>query len=126
MAVVGDRIVAVGADADVRPLGSADTRWIDLRGRRLIPGLMDNHTHYLLAGLDAPEVGAKVNLARAQSIAEILREIRRKVDVTPAGEWVASSASTVAHWPRAASRTATTSTRWLPITRCTSSSRART
>ena len=53
---------------------------------------MDNHTHYLLAGLDAPEVGAKVNLARAQSIAEILREIRRKVDVTPAGEWVASSA----------------------------------
>lgn len=92
VAVVGDRIVAVGADADVRPLGSADTRWIDLRGRRLIPGLMDNHTHYLLAGLDAPEVGAKVNLARAQSIAEILREIRRKVDVTPAGEWVASSA----------------------------------
>lgn len=92
VAVSGDSIVAVGSDTDVRRLASASTRLIDLRGRRLIPGLMDNHTHYLLAGLDAPEVGAKVNLARAQSIAEILREIRGKVDVTPSGEWVASSA----------------------------------
>src|SRR5215472_8587157 len=75
VAILGERIVAVGSDSDVRHLGGSGTRSIDLRGRRLIPGLMDNHTHYLLAGLDAPEVGAKVNLARAQSIAQILREI---------------------------------------------------
>jgi predicted amidohydrolase YtcJ len=92
VAVVRDRIVAVGSDSEVRRRGGAGTHWIDLRGRRLIPGLMDNHTHYLLAGLDAPEVGAKVNLARAQSIAEILHEIRRKVEVTSPGEWVATSA----------------------------------
>jgi len=92
VAVSGDRIVAVGSDADVRAFGGADTRSIDLRGRRLVPGLMDNHTHYLLAGLDAPEVGAKVNVARAQSIAEMLREIRQRVEVTPPGEWVATSA----------------------------------
>lgn len=53
VAVVRDRIVAVGSDAEVRRLGGAGTRSIDLQGRRLIPGLMDNHTHYLLAGLDA-------------------------------------------------------------------------
>jgi predicted amidohydrolase YtcJ len=92
VAVAGDRIVAVGSDAEVQRLGGAGTRSIDLRGRRLVPGLMDNHTHYLLAGLDAPEVGAKVNLARAQSIADILREIRSRVEITPAGEWVATSA----------------------------------
>jgi predicted amidohydrolase YtcJ len=33
-----------------------------------------------------------VNVARAQSIADMLREIRRKVEVTPTGEWVATSA----------------------------------
>jgi len=92
VAIYGDTIVSVGSNADVKSLGASGTRSIDLRGRRLIPGLMDNHTHYLLAGLDAPEVGAKVNLAAAQSIAEILREIRHKVDVTSAGEWVATSA----------------------------------
>jgi len=92
VAVVRDRIVAVGSDSEVRRLGGAGTQRIDLHGRRLIPGLMDNHTHYLLAGLDAPEVGAKVNLARAQSIAEVLHEIRRKVEVTSPGEWVATSA----------------------------------
>jgi len=92
VAVVGDRIIAVGSDSDVLRLQGTSTRSIDVRGRRLIPGLMDNHTHYLLAGLDAPEVGAKVNLARAQSITEILSEIRRKIEVTPPGEWVATSA----------------------------------
>jgi predicted amidohydrolase YtcJ len=92
VAILGDRIVAVGLNGDIRRLEGSGTRSIDLRGRRLIPGLMDNHTHYLLAGLDAPEVGAKVNLARAQSIEEILREIGRKVEVTPAGEWLATSA----------------------------------
>ena len=92
VAIFGDTIVAVGSDDYVRRLGGGSTRTIDLRGRRLIPGLMDNHTHYLLAGLDAPEVGAKVNLTNARSIEEILREIRRKVEVTPAGEWVATSA----------------------------------
>lgn len=92
VAVAGDRIIGVGSDADVRRLGGPGTRWVDLGGRRLIPGLLDNHTHYLLAGLDAPQVGAKVNLARAQSIAEILDAIRRKVAETPPGEWVATSA----------------------------------
>jgi predicted amidohydrolase YtcJ len=92
LATVGNRIVAVGSDADVKPLAGVDTRRVDLRGRRLIPGLMDNHTHYLLAGLDAPDVGAKVNVARSQSIAEIVAEIRRKAAETPPGEWIATSA----------------------------------
>jgi predicted amidohydrolase YtcJ len=92
VATLGTRIVAVGSDADIKGLAGADTRVVDMRGRRLVPGLMDNHTHYLLAGLDAPEVGAKVNLARSQSIGEIVREIHRKASETPRGEWIATSA----------------------------------
>jgi predicted amidohydrolase YtcJ len=91
VAVLGDRIVAVGSDADIRRLAGARTRVIDLRGNRVVPGLMDNHTHYLLGGLDAPEVGVKVNIAWARSIAEIVEAIRRKVADTPPGAWVATS-----------------------------------
>jgi predicted amidohydrolase YtcJ len=91
VAVLGERIVAVGSDADIRRLAGARTRVVDLRGNRVIPGLMDNHTHYLLGGLDSPEVGVKVNIAWAQSIAEIVEAIRRKVADTPPGAWVVTS-----------------------------------
>jgi predicted amidohydrolase YtcJ len=50
VAVRGDRIVAVGTDAEVSKLATSATRRIDLRGRAVIPGLIDNHMHLLRAG----------------------------------------------------------------------------
>ena len=48
----GERIVAVGTTADVRKLAppSAATRVIDARGRSLVPGFVDGHTHVVFAG----------------------------------------------------------------------------
>lgn len=57
VAVVGDRIVAVGGNGEVKRLAGDRTRMIDLKGATVVPGLIDNHTHMLLAGLDHPEVG---------------------------------------------------------------------
>jgi predicted amidohydrolase YtcJ len=91
VAALDGRIVAAGRNGDIRRLAGARTRVIDARGRRVIPGLMDNHTHYLLAGLDSPEAGVKVNIAWARSIAEIVDVISRRVAVTPPGEWIATS-----------------------------------
>ena len=51
VAVLGERIVAVGSDDEVRRLAGSCHAVDRPRGRRLISGLMDNHTHYLLAGL---------------------------------------------------------------------------
>src|SRR5689334_20922915 len=50
MAIKGDRIVAVGANADITRLAERTTRRIDLKGRSVIPGLIDNHLHLLRAG----------------------------------------------------------------------------
>jgi len=41
----GERIVAVGGDAEIMGLRARGTRLIDARGRRVIPGLNDNHMH---------------------------------------------------------------------------------
>ena len=87
----GERIVAVGARQDVLALAGASTRMIDLAGRTLVPGLMDNHTHYLLAGLDAPEVGVRVNVSTCRSIAAQLERIAKKVATSSPGEWVVTS-----------------------------------
>ena len=46
VAVRGDRIVAVGSSQEVARLAGPKTRRIDLRGRALMPGFIDNHAHY--------------------------------------------------------------------------------
>ena len=50
VAVQGDRIVAVGTNQDIGRLAGPNTRRIDLRGRSVTPGLIDNHMHLLRAG----------------------------------------------------------------------------
>jgi predicted amidohydrolase YtcJ len=47
LAVKDGRIYSVGADAEVLGFKNASTRIIDSRGRRLIPGIIDAHTHVL-------------------------------------------------------------------------------
>lgn len=50
LAIKGERIVAVGTDAEITALGSAQTRTIDLAGRTVIPGLVDTHIHAIRGG----------------------------------------------------------------------------
>src|SRR5262245_44281240 len=51
IAIEGGRIAAVGTSADIRKLAGPSTRVIDLRGRTVIPGLIDSHLHAIRAAL---------------------------------------------------------------------------
>ena len=50
VAIKGDRIVAVGSTQEIARLAGPGTKTIDLTGRTVIPGLIDNHLHLLRAG----------------------------------------------------------------------------
>lgn len=52
VAIAAGRFVAVGNDADVMPLAGRATRIIDLDGRAVLPGLIDNHCHLIRGGLN--------------------------------------------------------------------------
>ena len=50
VAVKDGRFVGVGTSEEMRRYVSSTTRVVDLKGRAVIPGLMDSHTHMLGAG----------------------------------------------------------------------------
>ncbi|MDR2089762.1 MAG: amidohydrolase, partial [Clostridiales Family XIII bacterium] len=85
-AVAGDRIVAVGSAEAVKALADEDTRLIDLRGRSLIPGIIDAHEHTAIRGLNALSVDCRPSSVR--SIEEIKEKIREAAANTPKGQWI--------------------------------------
>jgi predicted amidohydrolase YtcJ len=51
LSVTGTRIDAAGSDAEVLPRRGPQTRVIDLRGRTVIPGIVDSHIHVWLGAV---------------------------------------------------------------------------
>src|SRR5688572_33172538 len=50
IAIAGERIYAVGSNADIDALAPAGTKKIDLAGSTVVPGFIDAHTHPAYAG----------------------------------------------------------------------------
>lgn len=73
VAIAGDRIVEVGENRDVLRLKARGTRVIDLRGRCLLPGFIDAHSHLTHYGLDL----LRLDLSSARSLEGALRRVKR-------------------------------------------------
>jgi predicted amidohydrolase YtcJ len=84
LAIAGDRILAVGRDTDVLPLARPGARHLDLRGRAVMPGLIDAHAHLDREGLKS----VFPSLAAATSIDDVLQRIEDLVRATEPGEWI--------------------------------------
>ena len=84
IAISGNRIRAVGSDADILPLAGAGAKALDLRGHTVIPGIVDIHAHLDREGLKS----IYPSLEGLHSIVEIQERIKElAADKTP-GEWV--------------------------------------
>jgi predicted amidohydrolase YtcJ len=85
VAITGGRFVAVGEDEAVMRLADARTRLIDLGGRRVLPGLIDNHIHIIRAGLSH---NMELRWDGVPSLADAMRLLKAQVAVTPPPQWV--------------------------------------
>ena len=83
-AVIGERIVAVGATRDVEAWAGPATRRIDAGGRRVVPGFNDAHLHFVDASLKL----AQVQLKDARSPEEFARRVAAHARTLAKGEWV--------------------------------------
>ena len=101
MAIKGNKIMALGSDAEMRELAGPATRFIDVRGKTVIPGLIQ--THYHLFGPAATKYGPQVGLAdpsiqltveAASSPEATSKKLREsilnaiRVQSIPKGQWI--------------------------------------
>src|SRR5437870_13330956 len=86
VAVSGNRIVRTGTNESVKELAGNSTRVVDLAGRALTPGFVENHMHIPNAAENLVRVDCSP--AAVTSIAELVSAIEARVRQTPPGEWV--------------------------------------
>ena len=91
VAVKDGKIAAVGTKAEILQTCGASTRIVDLKGRTLLPGFIDGHSHFFQAlmiadyvNVSAPPVGP------GSSIADIIATLKEQVAARPlqSGEWL--------------------------------------
>jgi predicted amidohydrolase YtcJ len=85
MAVSEGRIAALGRSTDIMKLAGRKTRVVDLRGRTVIPGLIDSHIHAIRAALS---YSVEVNWIGTSSLAEALGRVREAAARAKPGDWL--------------------------------------
>ena len=83
LAIKDRRIIASGSNDAVRKHAGASTKVIDLKGRTVVPGLIDNHSHWIRAA-EHDELRFDGVTTRAQTI-KLLGE---RLATKKPGEWV--------------------------------------
>jgi predicted amidohydrolase YtcJ len=84
LAIRDDTILAVGSDGEAEAYRGTGTREIDLGGRMVMPGIVDSHTHVLIAS----ESRSQADMVEAKTLDEIGTIIREHAAAHPADPWV--------------------------------------
>src|SRR6267154_5645494 len=85
VAIRDGRFLAVGADKEILALAGPQTKVVDLKGRRVLPGLIDSHLHIIRGGLN---YNLELRWDGVRSLADAMAMLKRQVAVTPPPQWV--------------------------------------
>ena len=97
VAILGNRIAAVGSTAEIRQLAGAKTRVVDAGKRVVLPGFNDSHVHFLSGGFQI----SNVDLRDAKSPQEFAERIHRFAQTIPKGQWILGGEWDHERWPGA-------------------------
>jgi predicted amidohydrolase YtcJ len=84
IAVLGNKIIAIGNDASTKSLIGPKTRVIDAKGKLVIPGFNDAHVHFLEGGFQL----SSVDLRSAKTPQEFVERIKTFASKLPKGRWI--------------------------------------
>ena len=84
LAIIGDKIIDVGSNEQIKKYANGLTKKIDLGGKTVVPGFIDAHSH--------PASSGRRHLRNVncdlRSITAIQEAIKKRAAITPKGEWV--------------------------------------
>lgn len=87
IAIRGNKIIAVGREADVIKIVGGKAEVVDLKGRTMLPGFIDPHTHMMSGSLIA-SLMEYVGVAKFAKTADILAHLRGLANERKPGEWI--------------------------------------
>jgi len=85
IAITGERILAIGSDAEMSQLIDDETDVVDLQGQTVVPGLIDNHMHFVRATRDWYR---HVRWDGIKSRRQALTLVAERAAILPDGDWV--------------------------------------
>jgi predicted amidohydrolase YtcJ len=85
IAIKGERIIAVGTNYDVLKAAGNTAKRFDLKGRTVIPGLIDNHAHFARG---SQHWGIEVRWDGITSRKQALDKLRERAKSARIGEWI--------------------------------------
>lgn len=100
VAITGDRITAVGSDADIKRYIGPDTKVIDLQGHLAIPGFNESHGHYMGLGAGLTEL----DLMGVPSWQEIVAKVAEAAKQAKPGAWIRGRGWHQEKWNRSPGR----------------------
>ncbi|HEX3702487.1 MAG TPA: amidohydrolase [Vicinamibacterales bacterium] len=84
LAIRGDRLVAVGSDAEILALKGPATQVLDLAGRTVVPGLTDAHGHFTNLGSSLQ----RLDFRGLRSYDEVVALVKQRAATARPGEWI--------------------------------------
>src|SRR5580692_811582 len=94
VAIEGGVFTAVGRDHDVMQNAGPNTQITDMKGWRVLPGVIDNHLHIIRGGLN---YNMELRWDGVRSLADAMAMLKRQVAITPPPQWVRIVGGFTAH-----------------------------
>jgi len=85
VAIKNGKFIAVGSETEAMAFAGEGTKLIDLKGKRVVPGINDSHIHLIRGGLN---YNLELRWDGVPSLADALRMLKTQVDRTPSPQWV--------------------------------------
>jgi len=83
VAIRGERVLCVGRDEEVKGLLRSGGRTVNLKGKCVLPGLIDAHLHF-----ESFSLGMRRIDAETESVEELLERVRERVAELETGSWI--------------------------------------
>lgn len=95
VAILGDKIIAVGSNRQMEKMVGSNTRVVDLHGKTVVPGFIDSHYHFMSVG----KKNYYLNVDGTTSLQDFLSRVKAEVARKQKGEWIIGRGWIEEDWP---------------------------